>query len=176
MTESPPVASPEFSFFERPVSRLATYYFLGSLLALPAFPIVLMVHLCKYWTMRYTFDDEGIAMKWGVLWRREIHLTYRRIQDIHLTRNVVQRWMGLANVSVQTAGASAGPEMVIEGAPDPDALRDALYARMRGAGSATAPASPRAGTGAPGPGLDPSAGEAIALLEEIRDLLKERQA
>jgi putative membrane protein len=176
MTEpsSKPKDSSDGSFFERPVSRLATYYFLGSLLALPAFPIVLLVHLCKYWTLQYTFDDEGIAMKWGVLWRREIHLTYRRIQDIHLTRNVVQRWMGLANVSVQTAGASAAPEMVIEGAPDPDGLRDALYARMRGASSVTVPA--RSPAGAVSPASDPAAGEAIALLEEIRDLLKERQA
>ena len=37
MTEpsSKPKDSTDYSFFERPVSRLATYYFLGSLLALP---------------------------------------------------------------------------------------------------------------------------------------------
>lgn len=174
MTESSSDHKSNFSFFERPVTRLATYYFLISLLTFIAFPIVWFVHMCKYWTLRYSFDEEGISMKWGVLWRREIHLTYRRIQDIHLTRNVVQRWMGLANVSVQTAGASAAPEMVIEGAPDPDGLRDALYERMRGASSPGGNTTVDRGVGSPE--RDHAAGEAVALLAEIRDLLKDRQA
>ncbi len=118
--------------FKRPVGALATYYFIISLAALPLFPIVWLFRMFKFWTLEYDFDDEGISMKWGVLWRREILLTYPRIQDIHLTRGIVQRWMGLANVSIQTAGGSAAPEMVIEGAPDPEGLRDALYLRMRG--------------------------------------------
>lgn len=162
----------DITSFKRPVKSLATYYFLGSLLAFPLFPIVWLIRMCKYWTLRYDFDHEGIGMKWGVLWRREIHLTYRRIQDIHLTRNVVQRWMNLANVSVQTAGASSAPEMVIEGAPDPNGLRDALYERMRGASSSrqTAPSTQAATT------ADPAFAEALVLLEEIRDLIRERPA
>ena len=174
MTNMSPDEKNPFNFFERPVSTLATYYFLVSLLTFVAFPIVWLVHMCKYWTLRYTFDDEGVSMKWGVLWRREIHLTYRRIQDIHLTRNVLQRWMGLANVSVQTAGASAAPEMVIEGAPDPEGLRDALYARMRGASPVSSgTAVERRGGGQEG---NAAASEAVALLAEIRDLLKERRS
>ena len=158
--------------FERPVKRLSTYYFWISLLTGPLFPIFFIARMCKYWTLRYTFDDEGIAMKWGVLWRREIHLTYRRIQDIHLTRNVLQRWMNLANVSLQTAGGSATPEMVIEGAPNPEVLRDVLYGRMRGGVSVTEAAAQQSeASNAEG---DRSAREAVALLTEIRDLLKER--
>ena len=161
-------------FFERPVSALATYYLLASLLTVPLFPLVYLVNMCKYWTLHYSFDEEGISAKWGVLWRREIHLTYRRIQDIHLTRNVVQRWLGLANVSVQTAGGSAGPEMVIEGAPDPDGLRDELYKRMRGISGTAAPQA-STNDGAPTTAhVDSPATEAVALLEEIRDLIKER--
>ena len=98
-----------------PDSRLLTYYILTSLLLGPFFPIALIPLLCKYLTLKYRFDDEGISMSWGVLFRQEIHLTYRRIQDIHLTRNLFQRWMGLATVDVQTASGSAGPEMRIEG-------------------------------------------------------------
>ena len=110
-------------------------------------------------------------MKWGVLWRREIHLTYRRIQDIHLTRNVLQRWMSLANVSVQTAGGSSGPEMVIEGAADPEALRDALYSRMRGSGEHVAEAEEPTGSDE---AAEAEESAVIELLLEIRDLLKAR--
>ena len=152
--------------FKRPVGSLATYYFIISLAAVPLFPIVWLFRMFKFWTLEYDFDDEGISMKWGVLWRREILLTYPRIQDIHLTRGIVQRWMGLANVSIQTAGGSAAPEMVIEGAPDPEGLRDALYLRMRGV---TQPSSQEA--------LERSqsdSDQALTLLTEIRDLLRDR--
>lgn len=163
----------DFMTFKRPVPALATYYLLASLLLLPVFPIVWLFRMFKYWTLEYTFDEEGIAMKWGVMWRREIHLTYRRIQDIHLTRNVLQRWMKLANVSVQTAGGSSGPEMVIEGAADPEALRDALYSRMRGSGDDVGVRTPAESETA-GEAADADESAVIELLLEIRDLLKAR--
>lgn len=117
----------------RPAPVLLKYYVLCSLLAGPFFPIALVPLVFKYITLRYRFDDSGIAMQWGVLFRREIYLTYRRIQDIHLTRNIVQRWLGLATLAVQTASGSATPEMSIEGILEAEPLRDHLYAKMRGA-------------------------------------------
>jgi putative membrane protein len=104
-------------------------------------------------------------MSWGILFRREIYLTYRRIQDIHLTRNIIQRWLGLATVSVQTASGSSGPGMSIEGVLQADQLRDFLYAKMRGAreheygGDVTAPDD------------HGNQDEAISLLRDIRDSL-----
>jgi len=99
-------------------------------------------------------------MAWGVLFRREILLTYRRIQDIHVRRNIVHRWLGLAAVSVQTASGTAGAEMTIEGVLEPEKLRDWLYSKMRGAWGEAEPA--------PGKPAD----EALALLREIRDELR----
>ena len=116
----------------RPASALLLYYLLCSLLAGPFFPIAFVPLFCKYCTLRYRFDDSGIAMQWGVFFRREIYLTYRRIQDIHLTRNIIQRWMGLATLAVQTASGSATPEMSIEGILQAKKLRDHLYGKMRG--------------------------------------------
>jgi putative membrane protein len=102
-------------------------------------------------------------MAWGVLFRREINLTYRRIQDIHVTRNIFQRWMGLATVAIQTASGSAGPEMSIEGIVRYDELRDFLYSRMRGA-RGEVDVKRESGEVAP-------ADEALQLLREIRDEL-----
>src|SRR5205807_108978 len=86
----------------------------------------------RYHTLRYRFDAEGIHMKVGILFRREVNLTYARIQDIHLRSGIIQRWLGLANVQIQTASGSAGPELVIEGFKEFEAIRDFLYTRMRG--------------------------------------------
>ncbi len=119
--------------FDRPDPVLLKYYAIVSLASGPLFPIVFLPLFCKYVTLRYRFDTDGVAMQWGVLFRREIYLTHRRIQDIHLTRNIVQRWMGLASLGVQTASGSSAPEMTIEGLLVVEQLRDYLYLKMRGA-------------------------------------------
>ncbi|HSO22442.1 MAG TPA: PH domain-containing protein, partial [Chondromyces sp.] len=127
----------------------------------------------RYHTMRYRFTDEGVSMSWGVLFRREINLTYARIQDIHLTSNFVERWLGLARIQIQTASGSARAEMTIEGVREVRALRDFLYSRMRGARPAGRPApttggSPRPAAVAGGPPAqaDNPLAETAALLRE----------
>jgi uncharacterized protein len=117
----------------RPDPALLKYFFLASLMSGPLFPIVFLPLYFKYHTLKYAFDDDGISMSWGILFRKEIHLTYRRIQDIHLTRNFVQRWLNLATVAVQTASGKSGPEMSIDGILQAEELRDHLYLQMRGA-------------------------------------------
>ncbi len=117
---------------ERPHASLLSYYVLGSLVLGPFFFVALVPLYFRYHTMRYRFDDEGISMRWGILFRREVHLTYSRIQDIHLVSNVVERWLGLARIQIQTASGSSKAEMTIEGIREFEALRDHIYARMRG--------------------------------------------
>lgn len=162
-TQSQPLAAPTENEFDpvqlsRPDPSLLTYYLVVSAFAVVGFPFVFTPLLFKYLTLRYRLDEEGISMRWGVLFHKEIYLTYRRIQDIHVSRNIVQRWMGLAVVAVQTASGNSKPEMTIEGVLQADALRDFLYQKMRGAkGDDGAHASP--------------SDEALALLREIRDAL-----
>src|SRR6266576_2427026 len=86
----------------RPSPKLLHYYVLKCLLAGPAFPFAFIPHYFKYHTLRYRFDAEGISLRWGILFRREIVLNYSRIQDIHLSSNLVERWLGLAKIEIQT--------------------------------------------------------------------------
>lgn len=148
----------------RPDQKLLTYYLIVAALTGPGFPFVFVPLLIKYLTLRYKIDEEGVSMAWGVIFRREILLTYRRIQDIHVRRNIVHRWLGLAAVSIQTASGTAGAEMTIEGVLEPEKLRDWLYSKMRGARGEAEPA--------PGEPAD----EALALLREIRDELRALRA
>jgi len=146
------VPFPSLPVTRTPDRNLLYYYALCCLLLGPAFIIGLIPAYFRYHTMRYEVDQEGITMRWGVLFRREISLTYTRIQDIHLSSNLVERWLGLAKVQIQTASGSAKAEMTIEGLPDAAAIRDFLYLRMRGArdlgpgrqGHAVIPAPPEA--------------------------------
>jgi uncharacterized membrane protein YdbT with pleckstrin-like domain len=158
----------------RPDKSLLKYYAIISLFAGPAYPLAFVPLFFRYQTLKYRFDREGVSMSWGILFRRETYLTYRRIQDIHLTGNILQRWMGLATVSVQTASGSSTPEMSIEGILQANQLRDFLYAQMRGArhesepDHETAPAATVAMSSVNG-----QSDEALSLLREIRDVLKQ---
>ena len=157
---------------DRPDPALLKYYALCALMSGPAFPFVFLPLYFKYHTLRYALDKDGISMSWGILFRKEIHLTFRRIQDIHLTRNFVQRWLGLATVAIQTASGKSGPEMSIEGILEAEPLRDFLYTKMRGAHGDPALQDSESDQAASVGSIN-NEDEALVLLTEIRDALQE---
>ena len=170
-----PVASPDGRILaiRRPAPALLTCYAITSLAGLFLAPVIFVPLFFKYHTLRYRIDEEGISASWGILFRREIHLTYKRIQDIHVSRNIVERWLGIGRVELQTASGSSSAELVLEGMTEHEAVRDFLYARMRGHGAAAAGAR---GAGAAPAAGEPTeghqAGEALALLREVRSELE----
>jgi putative membrane protein len=154
---------------ERPHRKLLTYYTLISLIFGPLFPFIFIPSYFRYRTLRYEFGDEGISMRWGVLFRREVHLTYPRIQDIHLRSNVIERWLGLGRLLIQTASGSSKAEMTIEGVLEFEELRDYIYGRMRGGGEPESAGPAEAGAGEDLAGvLQTVASE----LREIRQMLE----
>jgi len=162
-TPTATVTQAEIFQIERPSPSLLKLYLLRSFLSGPLIVIVLPLLYFRYRTLRYSFDEEGVHMRWGILFRREINLTYARIQDIHLSSGVLQRWFGLADIQIQTASGSAGAEMIVEGLHEFDDVRNYLYARMRG--------QDLDGDGVPD-SVDPAETEAIVLLRQISDDLR----
>jgi putative membrane protein len=152
-----------------------TYYVLVSLLTFVAFPFTLLGLYIKYRTLRYRFDEEGVWRRQGLLWRREVNVAYRRIQDIHLTNGIIQRWLGLATVSIQTAAGAATPVVTIEGVLEAEALRDYLYTKMRGVRDGTHGAGP-AEDGAATLSTGATGDETLVLLTDIRDALRRVEA
>jgi putative membrane protein len=163
------LAFPRLPVTRRPDPALLRYYEVTSLAAGPFFFVVLLPLYFKYHSLRYVVEEEGITMRWGVLFRKEISLTYARIQDIHLTSNFVERWLGLARIQVQTASGSSSAEMTIEGLREFEAVRDFLYARMRGARDH----GPGAPTGRVPAAADPSM---QALADTLREVAAEVRA
>lgn len=162
---------------ERPHPSLWTYYLLRCFVIPPLFPLLVLPSWFRYQTMRYRFTDQGISMSWGILFRREVIIQYARIQDIHLRSNLVERWLGLARVLVQTASGSSGAEMTLEGLREYEAIRDFLYLKMRGVkdtGSHPVPAVN--GAGAADPELAATLREVAQELRELRLVLASRPA
>ena len=159
----------DVSEIARPDEKLLLLYVLRCLLAGPVFLVVFPYCYFKYHTLRYRFDDEGITMSWGLLWRREIFLTYARIQDIHLSRGLIERWLGLGTIHIQTAAGSSGSEMAIVGLRVYQRVRDFLYLRMRGARFGDQDAAEVEGAGPEAVEAGAGDDEVLALLTEIRD-------
>jgi len=153
----------EVRALQRPDRSLLTYYILIACMTLPALPFVLLPLYFRFHTLHFRFDAEGVSMGYGILFRREMHLTYARMQDIHLSQNLVERWLGIGTVTIQTAGAGEGGDMKLEGLRNFEAVRDYLYARMRGVREkALAPGEPHS--------------TEEQLLMEIRDSLRSAAA
>src|SRR5215510_9114469 len=156
----------EIASIEVPSPQLLKYYVLTAILTTVAFPLTMLLLYFRYHTMRYRFDEEGIHMSWGILMRHEIMLNYSRIQDIQLHSNVIERWLGLTRIEVQTAAGASDSEMTLEGLPNPEAMRDFLYSRMRGAHTIV----PAAANAAPEP-LEAVLLEVASELRSIREIL-----
>ncbi|MBX7185960.1 MAG: PH domain-containing protein [Vicinamibacteria bacterium] len=162
---------------EKPHKDLWTYYLISSLAFLILFPFAALVLWFKYHTLRYKFTAEGLSMSWGILFRRETIINYARIQDIHLRSNLIERWLGLGRILVQTASGNSGAEMTIEGIKEFELVRDFLYSRMRGVSdpshapkAAASPASP-----AGSPDLVAALLEVAREIRETRRILEARE-
>lgn len=171
----PPGASPDerdawVRGLARPHPSLMWIYALRALLTGPLLPLLLPVLYFRYHTLRYAFDDEGVSVSHGILFHHESVLSYRKIQDIHVKRGLIERWFGVATVEIQTASGSATAEVQLEGLEDHEAVRDFLYRRMRGLEEAATPAAAAEAAPSGGEGGDGEA-EVVELLRGIKDEL-----
>ena len=128
--------------------------------------------------LRYTFTDRAMRLRRGVLKLEEVTLSYANVQNVQLVQGPVQRWFGIGDLLVDTAGGgaqAANPQQValghrglIKGVGDPERLRDFIIERVRafrGAGLGDAEAHRKPTRAAAGGLASP---QACALLREIR--------
>ena len=79
---------------------------------LAAIVFVLVVSVSLVWEYivwrryDYFFEEESLRITHGVFRRDEREIPYRRIQNVSISKNVVQRILGLAKTEFETAGGS----------------------------------------------------------------------
>ena len=145
-----------------------------AVMVLPDIVAYAAIHL-RYDTTWYVLTHRSMRIRRGIWVIQETTITFENIQNISVESGPLERWFGIANVIVDTAGG--GPEKsshgkvkenfhrgVIEGIDHPDEIRDLIMNRLRqsrtsglGDEHATAPAW---GT------------RHVAILREIRDSLQ----
>lgn len=139
------------------------------------------IHL-RYDTTWYVLTDRSVRIRRGIWTIREITVTYDNVQNVAVSQGPLQRWFGIADVAIETAGGggggakgSHGPgagahSARIEGVQDASAIRDLIMDRVRASRSAgLGDESGRQSHAPPAMAWTP---ELLSVLAEIRELAR----
>jgi membrane protein YdbS with pleckstrin-like domain len=166
---------------------------LGVVLAVPA--LILMVgpdivayvgiHL-RYDTTWYVLTDRSLRIRRGVVSIHETTISFENVQNVEVRQGPLQRYFGIADVVVQTAGGGgathhgkgASPSLgahigILEGIEDAETVRDQILLRVErsrgaGLGDERQHRLPLGTTAAGTTGTGLSAAH-LAMLREVRD-------
>jgi membrane protein YdbS with pleckstrin-like domain len=159
----------------------------AAITALPLFLLAVVPDVLAYIAIHVRYDTtwtvmtpRSLRIRRGVLSLNEATVTFENIQNVTVTQGPLQRWFGIADVTIQTAGGGGGGPKgqhagghlaMIEGVAHATEIRDQILEaqrRSRSAGLGDEAAQP--------PSASPSRtglGDAhIAALREIRDELR----
>jgi membrane protein YdbS with pleckstrin-like domain len=123
-------------------------------------------------SLSYEIGDEQVIVRQGVLTRAVKHVPYRTVTNITVKRGLIDRWLGLGTLEIQTAGVSGTQqaEQSLVGLADPDevyALVVGQLSRFRGAMAPT-----QAEEEAPS-GVDETLAALLAEVRAIREMLEQ---
>jgi len=77
-------------------------------LIIPAFLVILWIWAkLTYRYYLYELTEDGFRKEHGVIWKKYVTIPYERVQNVDIYRGVIARLLGLSDLHIQTAGASA---------------------------------------------------------------------
>lgn len=133
----------------------------------------------RFDTTWYVFSDRSMRLRRGIWLIRESTITFENVQNVKVTQGPLQRFFGIANVVVETAGgggavneAGAGLGMhagLIEGVAEAAEIRDSIMSRVKTT-KTTGLGDEETGTTHPASCWSP---RHVETLREIRDLAKQ---
>jgi membrane protein YdbS with pleckstrin-like domain len=99
------------------------------------------LHL-RYDTTWYVFTDRSLRIRRGIWVIHETTITFENVQNVEVAQGPVQRYFGIADVIVQTAGGGAAKKTsgekssdahvgILQGLDNADAVRDLILDRVR---------------------------------------------
>jgi uncharacterized membrane protein YdbT with pleckstrin-like domain len=103
-------------------------------------PITYFLQRLNYEMRWYIVTDRSLRIRSGVVWLREMTMTFANIQGIRVSANPIEGLLGLANVEVQSAGGgdsqgrgapASGHVAKFEGVDNAAVIRDLIVERLR---------------------------------------------
>lgn len=147
-----------------------------ALAILPDIVVYLAIHL-RYDTTWYVLSDRSLRIRRGIWIIHETTITFENIQNVKVRQGPLQRWFGIANLSIDTAGGGGQQPHgqgnpwqsshcgLIEGVADAHRIRDLIMSRLgqsKTTGLGDEDLMDRSKNWSP---------EHVAALREIRDLI-----
>ncbi len=149
-----------------------------AIIIVPDILAYIAIHL-RYDTTWYVLSDRSMRIRRGIWTIHETTITYENIQNVTVNQGPLQRYFGISDVRVETAGGGSGPHQtpgfghqgMLEGVDCPEEVRQLILQKWK--------ASKSAGLGDDGDHDDlnhqPSISalsnpQQVQLLEQIRDL------
>lgn len=100
--------------------------------------LLLATAILRYWFFRFAVDDEGLRIRQGVLKKTHLEIQFDRVQGMDVERSLVDRLLGLATVTFDTAGSAAREGQL---PAIPRTFADTLRQRIEQQGRSIAPAA-----------------------------------
>ena len=98
-----------------------------------AIALALAYEFAYYRRYQYTFTDDTFDIESGVLNRREREIPYGRVQNVDISRNIIQRLLGLSAINLETAGGGSTEAAIRYVTADAaTTIQDELRRRKRG--------------------------------------------
>jgi membrane protein YdbS with pleckstrin-like domain len=145
-------------------------------IVLPDIVAYVAIHL-RYDTTWYVLTRRSLRIRRGIWVIHETTITFENIQNVTVDSGPLERWFGIANVLVDTAGGGATKKTshgeasssthrgIIEGIHNAGEIRDLILKRLRQSRSAGLGDETSEGKAGLGP-------QHVAVLREIRDALR----
>lgn len=100
------------------------------------------VAIARYLTYRFSYGDSELVIRSGLLFRKERHIPYARIQNIDAVQNVLHRLLGVVEIRIETGGGqSAEATMSVLPLSALRDMRERVFAERRPAQEAADAAS-----------------------------------
>ena len=149
------------------------------LIVAPDVVAYLAIHL-RFDTTWYVVSDRSLRIRRGIWIIHETTITFENVQNVTISQGPLQRWFGIADVVVETAGGSggrgqqhaafaAGHQGLIEGLANAPQIRDLILSRLRRSRSAGLGDEHAPGGCSAGLAWSPAH---LACLREIRDTVR----
>lgn len=169
------------SFAASPLLGVALFPLFLAVAVLPEVVAYVAIHL-RYDTTWYVLSNRSVRIRRGIWTIGETTITFENVQDVKIEQGPIQRYFGISDIVIQTAGGGgASPHGTanathvgrIEGVADAPRIRDLIMNRVRQSRSAGLGDEHPAHMQKPTPATGAFTPAHIQVLREIRSELKQ---
>ncbi len=87
-----------------------------------------------YESLHYEIHEDEIIVRAGILTKSVKHVPFRTVTNLTIKRGILDRWLGIASLDIQTAGMSGStgePEQSLVGLEDVQQVYDMVVTALR---------------------------------------------